>query len=55
MKKKKWACDNKKRFSSCRDAHISIDVINRTSNRDVIPIRAYHCDCGFWHLTSQEK
>jgi len=55
MKKKKWACSDKKRFSSSRDAYISIDVISRTSDRETIPVRAYRCYCGFWHLTSQAK
>ena len=43
----------KVKYSSEKDALFALDKIRLDSNRKVIPIRAYHCHCGLWHLTSR--
>jgi len=48
----KYLC-NKVKFGSEKDALFSLKKIKETSDREVIPIRAYHCKCGAWHLTSK--
>lgn len=31
-------------------------LIQQTSRRELVPMRAYHCDlCGRWHLTKSER
>lgn len=32
-----------------------IDRIQKISTRSKVPVRAYLCKCGGWHLTSQDK
>jgi|688.fasta_scaffold28482_8 hypothetical protein len=48
----KYLC-NKVKFGSEKDALFSLKKIKETSDREIIPIRAYHCKCGAWHLTSK--
>lgn len=48
----KYLC-NKVKFGSEKDALFSLKKIKETSDRKIIPIRAYHCKCGAWHLTSK--
>lgn len=43
----------KVKYSSEKDALFALDKIRLDSNKKVIPIRAYHCHCGLWHLTSR--
>jgi len=46
---------NKVKFANQDEAEISIKKIKDTSNRNVIPVRAYICKCGAWHLTSKRN
>lgn len=48
----KYLC-NKVKFGSEKDALFSLKKIKEVSDREVIPIRVYHCKCGAWHLTSK--
>lgn len=50
--KEKFVC-KKVKFATKKDAEFSISKIKNTSTRDVIPVRAYECKCGAWHLTSK--
>jgi len=40
-------------FRCEQDALYSLEKIKKTSKKKVIPVRAYLCKCGFWHLTSK--
>jgi uncharacterized protein (UPF0335 family) len=53
LKEKILPCASKVKFATEKDALFSLEKITKTSKRDVIPIRAYHCNCGSWHLTSK--
>lgn len=53
LKDKVLPCASKVKFATEKDALFSLDKITKTSKRKVIPIRAYHCECGGWHLTSK--
>jgi uncharacterized protein (UPF0335 family) len=53
LKNKILPCASKVKFATEKDALFSLDKITKTSKRKVIPIRAYHCECGGWHLTSK--
>lgn len=53
LKDKILPCASKVKFATEKDALFSLDKITKTSKRKVIPIRAYHCECGKWHLTSK--
>jgi hypothetical protein len=50
--KEKFVC-KKVKFATQKDAEFSISKIKNTSTRNVIPVRAYQCKCGAWHLTSK--
>jgi hypothetical protein len=50
--KEKFVC-KKVKFATKKDAEFSISKIKNTSTRNVIPVRAYECKCGAWHLTSK--
>ncbi len=53
---KQKLCGSKKSYKNARDAHCALGLINRTSERETVPTRAYYCDmCNMWHLTSQPK
>ena len=43
----------KVRFNNEENALFSLKKITTTSTRKVVPIRAYLCQCGAWHLTSR--
>ena len=45
----------KSKFANEEEAEASIKKIKNTSNRSVIPVRAYLCKCGAWHLTSKRN
>lgn len=45
----------KTRFASEEAAKFYLDKIKLNSNRDKIPIRAYKCACGAWHLTKRVR
>lgn len=47
------AC-KKVKFGTQADAEFYIQKIKNRSNRPVIPIRAYQCKGGVWHITSQK-
>lgn len=53
LKEKILPCASKVKFATEKDALFSLDKITKTSKREIIPIRAYHCSCGSWHLTSK--
>lgn len=53
LKEKVLPCSGKVKFATEKDALFSLDKITKTSKRKIIPIRAYHCECGKWHLTSK--
>lgn len=43
-------------FADEKFAQIYIDKLQKTSNRRLIPVRAYLCEkCLLWHLTSIES
>jgi len=44
---------NKVKYSSEQFANADIDRIKKFSIRSKIPIRAYLCKCGAWHLTGR--
>lgn len=45
----------KTKFLNKKQAQFYIDKLNKKSNRDTKPIRAYWCRyCHSWHLTSKE-
>jgi predicted RNase H-like nuclease (RuvC/YqgF family) len=44
----------KTRFATEKDAQFYIGKIKTKSDRAIIPIRAYLCRCGAWHLTSKK-
>lgn len=48
-------CKHKVKYISENHAMIDIERIQKKSNRDKVPIRAYLCECGSWHLTSKIK
>lgn len=49
-------CRHKVKYSSENLAIIDIERIQKKSNRDKVPIRAYLCnECGSWHLTSKQR
>jgi hypothetical protein len=45
----------KAKFPNQEEAEVSLKNIKDTSNRNVIPVRAYLCKCGAWHLTSKRN
>lgn len=54
VKNKVLPCASKVKFATEKDALFSLKKITKTSDRKVIPIRAYECNhCGNWHLTSK--
>jgi hypothetical protein len=55
MKSKHLICQNKTKYSSENLAIIDIERIKNKSTRDKVPIRAYLCQCGSWHLTSKVR
>ncbi len=46
-------CSKKVKFGSEKAALFAITKIKKESTRKTIPIRAYLCKCGAWHLTSR--
>ena len=44
-------------FETKEKAELALKYINPCDyeNPAYIPIRAYHCKCGFWHLTSKTR
>ncbi len=48
------SCEKKVKYASEKDALFDIKRIQKTSNRSVVPTRAYKCySCGSYHLTSR--
>lgn len=45
----------KTKFATEKDANFYIDKLQKTSVREKKPIRAYHCWCGSWHLSSKKS
>lgn len=43
----------KRRWATHEQAKAALKVIAARSSDDVFPVRAYECECGGWHLTSQ--
>ena len=50
-------CDYKHKpcihFETKQKAEHALKFVNEYENQNYIPIRAYLCKCGFWHLTSK--
>lgn len=44
----------KRRYRRKVTALLAIATIRRHSDSDTVPVRAYRCRCGRWHLTSRE-
>lgn len=54
--KKRGCPSGKVWYRSHRAACRALFLIRETSRRELVPVRAYHCDlCGRWHLTNSEK
>jgi hypothetical protein len=50
--KKVYIC-KKVKFANEKEAELGLQKIMENSDRDKVPIRAYLCNCGSWHLTSK--
>jgi Sec-independent protein translocase protein TatA len=46
-------CDKKSRYASEKEALAHIEIIKKKSTREKIPVRAYMCQHGHWHITSK--
>lgn len=44
----------KVRYSSEQHAMFDVNRIQKRSTRSRVPIRAYKCKCGSWHITSKD-
>jgi chromosome segregation ATPase len=42
----------KAKYCSEEFANNDIERINRRSTKQIKPVRAYLCECGYWHITS---
>lgn len=40
-------------YETQKKAEHALEFVNEYDNPNYVPQRAYHCDCGFWHLTSK--
>ena len=41
------------KYKAENDAILALNKIKKDTKRKIVPIRAYHCHCGAWHLTSR--
>lgn len=41
------------KYKAENDALLALNKIKKDTKRKIVPIRAYHCHCGAWHLTSR--
>lgn len=52
-----WVCWFKNKqcihYETQKKAEHALKFINEYDNPNYVPKRVYHCDCGFWHLTSK--
>jgi len=46
-------CNKKSCYASEKEALKHIEIIKKKSTRDKIPVRAYFCQNGHWHITSK--
>jgi len=46
-------CQKKSCYSSEKEALAHIEIIKKKSTRNKIPVSAYFCQCGRWHITSR--
>lgn len=53
MPSKILICKHKVKYSSENAAIIDIERLQKISKRTKVPVRAYLCECGSWHLTSK--
>lgn len=42
-------------YETKEKADHALQFTNEYENQNYVPIRSYHCKCGFWHLTSKPK
>lgn len=45
-------CCGKVRYATEETARAALDRINAVSSEEKVPVRAYECHNGWWHLTS---
>lgn len=38
-----------------REANKELKKIKKNKSRGKVPIRSYYCQCGYYHLTSEQK
>lgn len=54
-----WFCIYKNKnclhFTTKEKAEHALNFVNEYDDPDYVPVRVYHCSCGFWHLTSKQK
>lgn len=52
-----WYCSFKNKhclhYETQKKAEHALEFINEYDDPNYVPIRVYHCECGYWHLTSK--
>ena len=42
-------------YETKEKAEHALQFVNEYDDPNYVPVRVYHCDCGYWHLTSKQK
>ncbi len=54
-----WYCGYKNKqcihYETQKQAETALKYVNEYDDPNYVPVRVYHCECGYWHLTSKPK